>query len=150
MGGGGGTGNPGSWLATPSFWLFAYVHQAPAWEALPAGCILKQSLFLTQGWPGTRGQRLFVDWLNELVDDQGLHSGKSAALPWVHCSLPFIGVPFPFELCFVRCCFPGPRRVLTFNRHSTNTCFQSLLRTQTCIVQIWWTKQKYQQTTAIR
>lgn len=32
-------------------------------------------MHLTQGWPGARAQKWFVDWLNDLVDAQGFNSG---------------------------------------------------------------------------
>ena len=50
-----------------------------------AGCILEQSLHLTQGWPGARVRQMFVDWLNELVAAQEYNPGKS--------SRPALGAP---------------------------------------------------------
>lgn len=63
---------------------------------------------------------LLTGWMGWLMA-RGCIQESPAALPWAHCSLPFTGAPF--ELCVVLCCFPGPRRGLTFNRHLTNTCF---------------------------
>ena len=55
--------------------------------------------------PEPRAQQLFVDWLNELADAQGVNSGESSH-PSLGTLLAAVHAGAPFELCLFYSLFP--------------------------------------------
>lgn len=102
-----GRGNLGPCLATLGFCTFARLRSPPAWKVLPASSVLKQSCISHRAGlePEPRAQQLFVDWLNELADAQGVNSGEFSH-PSLGTLLAAVHAGAPFELCLFYSLFP--------------------------------------------